>query len=163
VTCLDEDRVPEVVAAVFRMSIGRNRTIDNIHAGGIAGAINLETGSLGIASNLGFDDRLGWLTHHPDTAAQIEGTVLPMWSDVRRLATSAHNVFDDRVLIGWDIAITASGPLIIEGNSSPCVDLMQRPLRGRGLRNERFGRLLAHHLRDARSRDAFQGATGEVR
>src|SRR5206468_10236479 len=28
-TCLDENGVPEIMAAVFRMSIGPNRTVDN--------------------------------------------------------------------------------------------------------------------------------------
>src|SRR6266700_2972134 len=40
-TCINESGEPEVVEAVFRMAIGRNRTVDNIHAGGIAADVGI--------------------------------------------------------------------------------------------------------------------------
>ncbi len=46
VTCLDEQREPELIGAVFRMSVGSNRTVDNLHAGGIAANVALVTGTL---------------------------------------------------------------------------------------------------------------------
>src|SRR4029434_183256 len=46
-TCLNELGVPEIAGASFRMAVGRNRTVDNIHAGGIAAAVDFETGRLG--------------------------------------------------------------------------------------------------------------------
>ena len=44
-----------------------------------------------------------------------------------------------------DIAITDEGPLIVEGNSSPDLDILQR--FGVPVCNSRFGDLLAWHLR----------------
>jgi len=144
-SCLDEKGVPEIVAAVFRMAIGRNVVVDNIHAGGIAAEIDLGTGRLGPASNLGDDARLGWLSSHPDTGAAIEGRELPLWQEARRLAVQAHRAFADRTVIGWDVAITSDGPVLVEGNSGPDVDLLQRPMR-RGLADGRLGELIAFHL-----------------
>ena len=145
-SCLNELGVPEIVAASFRMAIGRNVTVDNIHAGGIAAAVDIETGTLGPASNLGDDAALGWLDHHPDTGGKIAGRTLPFWSDVLKLARWAHCAFGDRVVVGWDIAILDEGPTLIEGNSGPDVDLMQRPLR-RGIGQGRFAELLLFNLR----------------
>jgi len=145
-TCLNELGVPEIVGASFRMAIGRNRTVDNIHAGGIAAAVDFETGMLGPASNLGDNAALGWLDHHPDTGGQIAGRILPLWADVVKLSRSAHCAFADRVVIGWDIAIVADGPTLVEGNGGPDVDLMQRPLR-RGIGQGRFPELLLFNLR----------------
>ncbi|MCL6739809.1 hypothetical protein LZ518_01475 [Sphingomonas sp. RB56-2] len=144
-TCLDEKGGAEVVAAVFRMAIGRNTVVDNIHAGGIAAEVGLTDGKLGPASNLGDDVRLGWLSTHPDTGAAIEGRTLPLWREACLLAVSAHKAFSDRTVIGWDIAITADGPMLVEGNSGPDVDLLQRPMR-RGLGAGRLGELIAFHL-----------------
>ena len=80
--------------------------------------------------------------------AAITGTKLPQWDEVRELAARAHRAFSDRVLVGWDIAITPDGPVIVEGNGSPDLDIMQRFVR-HGLMTERLGVLLAFHLTKA--------------
>lgn len=145
VTCLNERGGPELIGAVFRMSVGGNRTVDNLHAGGIAAAVDLVTGKLSSASNLGADARLGWLSVHPDTGARIEGSSLPNWEEAKQLAVEAHRVFADRVVVGWDIAILEDGPILIEGNGNPDMDIVQRFMRV-GLRAQRFGELIAWHL-----------------
>jgi hypothetical protein len=91
--------------------------------------------------------RLGWHDKHPTTGAQIEGTRLPFWEELRSLAIRAHEAFADRVIVGWDIAIDADGPIVVEGNGSPDVDLMQRFMELGFCQRHRFGELLAHHLR----------------
>lgn len=152
-SCLNELGVPEIVAASFRMAIGGNVTVDNIHAGGIAAAVDIEDGTLGLASNLGDDAALGWLDFHPNTGGKILGRKLPLWPDVLKLARWAHCAFADRVVIGWDIAILVEGPTLVEGNSGPDVDLMQRPLR-RGIGQGRFAELLLYNLRGGQAAPA---------
>ena len=144
-TCLNERREPEVAGAVFRMAIGSNRTVDNLHAGGIAAGVDLEKGTLSAASNLGMDARLGWLDRHPDTNAEIVGRTLPQWQAIKALAIQAHRAFDDRVIVGWDIGVTDQGPLVVEGNSSPDLDIVQR--FGEPACSTRLGELLAWHLK----------------
>jgi Sugar-transfer associated ATP-grasp len=146
VTCLSEDGEPEVVAAMFRSSIGRNVTVDNMHAGGMGTLVDIHSGELGRASNLGADARLGWFSAHPDTGARIEGRVLPCWNEAKALAVEAHRHFSDRVVVGWDVAILEDGPILVEGNGNPDLDILQR-FMPMGFREHRFGRLLAHHLR----------------
>jgi len=143
-TCLNESGEPEEVGAVFRMAIGSNRTVDNLHAGGIAAGVDLGAGTLSAASNLGMDARLGWLDRHPDTSAEIVGHKLPQWEQIKALAIQAHRAFDDRVIVGWDIGVTDLGPLVVEGNSSPDLDIVQR--FGEPACASRLGELLAWHL-----------------
>lgn len=144
-TCLNEKNEPEVMAAMIRTSFGANKTVDNLHAGGIGTLVDVDSGKLGKASNLGADARLGWFSQHPDTGAPIEGTTVPCWEEVKRQAVRAHRAFDDRVVIGWDISVLEDGPIFIEGNGNPDLDILQRfmPI---GLRAHRFAQLLAHHL-----------------
>ena len=144
-TCLDEAGRPELLGAVMRMAVGSNHLVDNLHAGGIAAAVDLETGRLGQASNLGMDSTLGWLDRHPTSAARIAGFRLPYWDEFRDFAERAHDAFADRIMVGWDIAITADGLLLIEGNGAPDLDIMQRAYR-RGWMTERLGQLLSHHV-----------------
>jgi hypothetical protein len=146
VTCLNEQGEPEPVIALFRMSIGSNSTVDNMHAGGIAAQPDIKTGRLSRASDLGMDARIGWHSVHPDTGEQIEGRVLSYWEEAKRLAVEAHRAFADRVVVGWDIAILEDGPILVEGNGNPDMDIIQRFMRV-GLRRHRFGELIAHHLR----------------
>jgi hypothetical protein len=155
VTCLDEHNRPELVAAVLRMAIGANRTVDNIHAGGIAAGIDLASGELGPASDLGMDARLGWLDRHPDTGGLIRGRRLKLWPEVRELSVRAHEAFADRVFVGWDIGLTEAGAMLVEGNIAPDVDLLQRPTQ-RGLAEERFGQLLAFHLARRAGRSSIE-------
>jgi glutathione synthase/RimK-type ligase-like ATP-grasp enzyme len=172
-TILDEGGRPELVATVFRMSIGANRTVDNIHAGGLACAVSLDEGTLELASNLGSDARLGWHSVHPTTGARIEGTRLPFWNEVKALAVKAHKTVEGRIIIGWDIAIAEDGPIVIEGNRGPDMDLMQRFMETGFCGPHRFGELIAHHLvmrgyglsrrssaRDASRSTARRGAPG---
>jgi hypothetical protein len=145
-TCLDEKGEPVVVSAVFRMSIGANRTVDNLHAGGIASNVALADGALSSASNLGMDAKIGWLDRHPDTGVTIVGRKLPLWEETKALAVQAHRAFADRILIGWDVAVTDEGPVLVEGNSSPDLDITQR--FGEPVCATRFGELLAWHLKE---------------
>jgi hypothetical protein len=135
------------MVSVFRMSIGKNRTVDNMHAGGIAAAPDMETGSLSRSSDLGSNARLGWLSDHPDTGERIEGRILPYWKEAKELAARAHRAFSDRVVIGWDIAILEDGPILIEGNGNPDMDIIQRFMRF-GIRRHRLGELISHHLKE---------------
>lgn len=144
-TCLDETETPEVIGAVFRMAIGANRTVDNLHAGGIAAAVDLESGRLGRATNLGSDAALGWISIHPQSGAMIEGRALPEWRAVLELARQAHRAFADHLLVGWDIAVTPDSLALVEGNSGPDLDIMQRVSR-KPMGVGRFGELLALHL-----------------
>jgi hypothetical protein len=65
---------------------------------------------------------------------------------VKARAIEAHRHFSDRVVIGWDIAILEDGPIFIEGNGNPDLDILQRYMRI-GLREHRLAELLAFHLK----------------
>ncbi len=146
-TCLNRLGEPEVIGAALRMAVSPSSVVDNLHQGGITAAIDPETGVLGPASNLGKDARLGWLDRHPTTGAQIEGRLLEWWPMVRGLALRAQAGFSDRLFVGWDLAMTSDGPIIVEGNSSPDLDILQRS-SGHGMANGRFAELLAERLVD---------------
>ena len=144
-TCLDEENQPELIGAIMRMAIGKNMVVDNAHAGGIAAAVDVQSGALGPATDLGMSSRLGWLEFHPTTGARIEGVTLPHWQSLRSLVAQAHSTVPGAVVLGWDVAITPTGPLLIEANVGPGLEIMQRANR-QGFSRGRFGELLAYHL-----------------
>ena len=161
ISCLNEREQPELIGAVLRMAVRKNVTTDNVHAGGIAAAIDLEQGRLNQATHMGIDARRGWIDRHPDTGALITGRLLPMWDEVRELAIRAHSAFNDWVVVGWDIAIKDDGPCLVEGNNGPDVDLIQRPLRT-AFGSSRLGELVAFHLHRTEPAWRNQGVQSQV-
>jgi hypothetical protein len=144
-TILNEQGEPEAVNAAFRMAISRTSAVDNFHAGGIAAAVDLATGTLGAATGLGLGGDFRWHETHPLTGAQIRDRRLPHWHEAIALAIAAHRLIAPRVLVGWDIGFLPEGPCLIEGNTGPDADIHQRTeLRPVG--NARYGELLALHM-----------------
>ena len=64
---------------------------------------------------------------HPDTGAPIAGHRLPCWAETMALATAALDAAHDRPSIGWDVAITDDGPVLVEGNTLSNPDIAQAP------------------------------------
>jgi hypothetical protein len=128
-TCRNEHGKPEATNAAFRMAIG-NSVVDNFHQGGLATAVDMTTGVIGIASDIGIRPDVGWRDTHPVSGARFAGRTLPHWQDVVALAVRAHEAFPHRVVVGWDVAMLADGAMIIEGNAKPDLDIHQRAERG---------------------------------
>ena len=53
---------------------------------------------------------------HPVTGFVAKGTQLPEWDKVLELAKKAAHVVPQVAYVGWDIALTTKGPVLIEGN-----------------------------------------------
>jgi hypothetical protein len=155
-TVRDEHGGIEATDAVFRMPQRPGAQVDNIHAGGIAAPVDIATGRLGRATDLGQRVDSTWHERHPVSGAPIAGRVLPLWPEALALVKRAHELIGDRVVVGWDVAILEDGPCLVEGNGKPDVDLLQRPHRA-GLGNARAGTLMAYHLKRALAGDTSNG------
>jgi hypothetical protein len=142
VTMRDEKGQPEIVGAAFRFARDPGAAVDNMKAGGLIAGVDLESGRLGLACT-GYT--AGDYSRHPVSGTLIEGRELPDWRAARALAVRAHDAFADYVVIGWDVALTSTGPVLIEGNGKPSLLLLQRSNR-HGLAQGRYGALLAHNL-----------------
>ncbi len=62
---------------------------------------------------------------HPDTNAKIEGTKLPFIKEAEKMVKEAALIVPQVRYVGWDVAITPKGPVIIEGNFYPSYGLTQ--------------------------------------
>uniref|UniRef100_UPI00037ADD11 sugar-transfer associated ATP-grasp domain-containing protein n=1 Tax=Thioalkalivibrio thiocyanoxidans TaxID=152475 RepID=UPI00037ADD11 len=88
--------------------------------GNVVAAVDMGTGRLavGYASRSPAWPVIQPVAEHPDTGKRIEGTRLPLWEEVKSLALQAQRSLPEVKTIGWDIAITPEGPLILEGNTT---------------------------------------------
>lgn len=145
VTCLNEEGVPEICDVALRLSAGGPRPVDNFNAGNLVLAVDAD-GRCDTAWRSGGKRVPSRHRRHPATGATIEGMGLPDYAAARALAIQAHGQFRHGfTLIGWDIGLTAQGPVLIEGNWNPGTDIVQL-VNGRGVGESRLGVLCGHAL-----------------
>lgn len=123
VTLISGQAEPEIMGSHFRI-ITNDGITDNFNdwqtgkpTGNILSLPDLNTGTITEAWAPAADG-LGYhrASRHPRTGLPIEGFSIPCWSDVRRLVLSAAVRFLPIRTVGWDVAITPDGPILIEGN-----------------------------------------------
>jgi len=101
--------------AAQRIGTGGAR-VDNWAAGGLVVRVDLEAC---ILSGRGFfkGGKGRAVTHHPDTGLLLDGHSLPGLREGITLACRFHEDIGGLHTIGWDLALTPTGPLIVEANS----------------------------------------------
>lgn len=113
-TYRDEDGQVYPISGLVRMGIGGS-CVDNATSGGCFCGVDLTTGRLRPYAYTLPKHGGARLRKHPDTGVVFEGYVIPCLQQAVQLAQKAGELVPDR-LIGWDIAIAAEGPILIEGN-----------------------------------------------
>lgn len=105
-----------LASGTFRMGAGGNR-FDNWAGGGIGVGINVQTGQLDEEGTfrLGFGGRV---KAHPETGVEFRTYQIPYYHEAANLVVQMHSFFYGIHSIGWDIAVTENGPMVIEGNNS---------------------------------------------
>ena len=53
---------------------------------------------------------------HPESRGRIEGTPVSFFCEALAVCKRTHQLIGRAPLIGWDVAITAEGPILVEGN-----------------------------------------------
>lgn len=104
----------EFLAAMLKTNASDD-PMDNFSQGGIVIGIDLETGRLKKEGICQYPKGrvFEW---HPLTGSVFLGFQIPFWEDLTAVAARAQRVFHHVKSVGWDIAVTPTGPVIIEGN-----------------------------------------------
>lgn len=122
VTILKEGKA-YVVAAYLRVG-NSDRPVDNFNGGGMAVPVDKDTGVILASAR----DKAGTLYEcHPATGTPFQGTQLPLWPEVLELVGKAALVVPSIRYVGWDVAFTPKGPVLVEGNQYPGHDIYCLP------------------------------------
>ena len=62
---------------------------------------------------------------HPTTGVVFDGFQIPCFQEAKELVLKAALESDKILVVGWDVAISENGPVVIEGNRRPGFDLVQ--------------------------------------
>lgn len=96
----------------------------NLHQGALGIGIDIETGQATHAIHRGEP-----VTCHPDTGVTLLGRQLPFWDDIVKISRGAAEAVPLKYL-GVDLAIAAIGPLILEINVRPGIEIQNANMLG---------------------------------
>lgn len=107
---------PEVISAYLRM--GRSgKVVDNLMSGGIYAGIDIRSGKLHPIAFSKLEAGGAVFSKHPDSGVEFKDFSIPYFDKVKEMACEAANLITEK-LVGWDIAVSSDGPVLIEGNGN---------------------------------------------
>lgn len=120
VTVATEQAV-EIAYALVRIGHG-GKAVDNVCAGGMYTVVD-ENGVLPFPA---FCDRDAcYYEAHPVTGTPFPGFRIPYYPQALELCRRAAREVPQLGYVGWDVAITPDGPVMVEGNNFPGYDMPQ--------------------------------------
>lgn len=123
-----DGKASHVINAVFKL--GNGGVTDNFSSGSMYTFVD-NKGKVIVPA---IDQNDNVYVTHPITNKQIVGFEVPFYKDACMMVKEAAKEVKDVKYVGWDVAITNKGPLIIEGNSFPGVFQVKPNLKkGMGL------------------------------
>jgi hypothetical protein len=131
VTLMSEGQA-DVAYAILRLP-GESTNVDDFASKGAAYALLDPISGIVDVARSGNYLRGREVREHPASGISLEGFAVPFWSDVRATCTAVHQLFQGHGCIGFDVAISPTGPLVVELNYQPQHVLYQlssdRPFR----------------------------------
>lgn len=123
ITIREPDTGEVVIAcAAHRFGNALTGAVDNVSRGGYVALVDIDTGTIGYARKTSSPEPV---RVHPDTGAQIEGTVIPRWNEISAAILAAGQRCAYIPFIAWDIAVTDDSYVVLEANASCSLELFQ--------------------------------------
>ncbi len=126
--CVDNEGSNHLLGSGMRFGADGS-LIDNRSQGGLFVPIDDSNGSLlgkGY-SQMGFG--ANEFVKHPTTDFEFKGFKIPCYNEAKRLAMNMSELIPNRI-VGWDIAITPNGPIVVEGNHDSNITMTEIPYGG---------------------------------
>lgn len=103
---------------------GADAVVDNFHSGGMVACVDKNTGEV-VTDAVDMEGHVYKV--HPATEKTIRGFKVPFFQESLSMVSEAIEKNQIEGYLGWDIAITENGPVLIEVNTMPAVALLSAP------------------------------------
>jgi hypothetical protein len=135
---------PQVLFACLKIPVGAN-IADNFGRstnGNLVAGIEVQSGAV---THVRGSSRRDWpvmisVEEHPDTGYRIAGSRVPLWETIIETALQGQRSLPGLKTIGWDIALTPEGVVLVEPNANYGVYSLQ-VANQRGLKSDLGARL----------------------
>lgn len=150
IVTLARDGEPSVFRACWKIPSGPNMADNYWRPGNLLAQIDVATGKVvRVTSGTGLE--LAYHSEHPDTKAPLIGMAIPRWDELKQTAIEAARLLRHMPLIGFDMAMSETGPVVVEMNHNPDFFLNQLA-DGRGILDAEFDRFVVEQKRKAAER-----------
>lgn len=109
-----------IVARILRIG-NKGNVVDNFHKDGMYTTLD----EYGMVNKPAVDREGNIYEKHPETGESIINFRVHNFDKIVNFVTEASKVMPEVGYVGWDIAVTDNGPVLIEGNNLPGYDLYQ--------------------------------------
>lgn len=127
-TYKNENNDVEIVSALMRVGHG-GAIVDNGSSGGFFVSVDIDEWMLNGNGKTYLKSGAKTFRYHPDSHKELNGFQLPFLGDTHKLVIGAAKLFSEK-FIGWDVALTEKGPVIVEANGGPHVIMLQMECGG---------------------------------
>jgi len=127
-TYIKEDGQVEILSGLMRFGV-KEGIVDNPRAGGFFMPLDLQKGVLKDYGMQPLTVGNKIFYQHPDTLVSLVGYRIPYVDEAKALVKRAAKELGDR-LVGWDVAISEDGPILIEGNSNYAIGMAETAYGG---------------------------------
>lgn len=110
--------------ATLRIGVG-DSIVDNASAGGISASVDVSNGVVITDGFISHHCRPARYERHPESNALIKGNVIPKWDELMSVIDELVKVNPKQKIVGWDMALTNEGWIMIEANSFPTFTTVQ--------------------------------------
>jgi len=142
IVILDNGR-PEILHTIWKIPAGGNIADNFWRPGNLLADVDEGNGMVRRVIR-GFGLMFEELSAHPDSGRALRGLVLPDWEKVVALCLECAPIFSGLDYQSFDIALTPSGPVVVEVNNGSAFNLSQL-VTGRGFLTDRFADFLRQH------------------
>ena len=139
ISLITSENHPEIISVFMRFGVG-DSVIDNASSGGFFVGVNIDEGTLKDTGHYLSQYGGAKIKKHPDSGFIFEGFKVPYFKEACEEVLKGIMVIPNR-FIGWDVAITPNGPIIVEANSSPHLQI-SNIVNGGLLKNPHIKKLL---------------------
>lgn len=127
------NKTGEIIVPFCFMKVGRNGSfVDNGGAGGLLVGIDETTGKL---NSDAIDETGRRYKCHPDSGVCFMGEILPEWNEMISICKKMASELKTIKWIGWDMAYTNNGWVVIEGNGATEI-IGPQSTSGKGVRRK---------------------------
>ena len=115
---LQTDGAAKLLAACVRLGTGES-VVDN---GCLSASVDIDSGVITTRGRLAH--KKGLYLFHPDSGRQILGFRIPEWEALKALVLDLAGKVPTQKVIGWDMALSEKGWLVVEANTAPSIQIL---------------------------------------
>jgi hypothetical protein len=114
-TCIDKNSRVNIISAYMRFG-SKGGIVEGGDLGTIFIKVDMERGVLGRIAQKNFQYGGQIYENHPDTGFSFDGFQIPYFLESLNMVKEATYLLP-APLVGWDVAISENGPILLEGNT----------------------------------------------